>query len=104
MHDSQTIEIYAAADAAEAHLVRMHLEEEGIMARVVGGALEVGGFPVGSATPRVWVQAADEIRARTLIAEWDAHHRAHRHDAEDDDDESESEQAGEDSAFETNEP
>lgn len=83
MHDSELVEIYAAADAAEAHLVRMRLEDEGIAARVVGDALEVGSFPVGNATPRVWVHSADEARARLLMVDLEAHRRAHAADPDD---------------------
>ena len=74
MSEEETVEIYWAKDAQEAHQVKALLERAGISARVVGELL-IGGageLPMGLATsPRVWVSRADAGRARQLCAEWE---------------------------------
>jgi hypothetical protein len=77
MGDRRIVEAYAAADAREAHLVRMVLQEAGIEARVVGEAFQAveGELPstfdvADGRLPRVWVFESDADRARTILAEW----------------------------------
>lgn len=74
MDDDAVVEVYWAADAPQAHLVKTVLERAGIEVHVVGEMLQqaVGELPMGPATsPRVWVPKEDEARARAVIAEWE---------------------------------
>lgn len=72
MPDKAVVEVYSAQTAADAHVVKNALEGAGIEARVVGDALQSGmGYPPWEVvTPRVWVRARDELRARESIARW----------------------------------
>jgi len=77
--DPGVVEVYWAADAPQAHLVKTVLEKAGIDVRVVGEMLQagLGELPMGPATsPRIWVPRKDEARARAVIAELEKH----RHD------------------------
>ena len=68
------VEVYWAADAPQAHLVKTVLKKAGIDARVVGEMLQaaLGELPMGPATsPRIWVPRKDEARARAIIAAWE---------------------------------
>ena len=76
--DENVVEVYWAADAPQAHLVKAVLRKAGIEAQVVGEMLQaaVGELPFGPATsPRVWVAKTDEDRARAVIAEWEKERR-----------------------------
>src|SRR5262245_59743421 len=79
------VEVYSAANALEAHFLKNELESAGISAPVVGHVLGAagGGLPLGESTsPRIWVQHADEPRARQWIEEWQRHRSGHRGHAE----------------------
>lgn len=79
MDDDAVVEVYWAADAPQAHLVKTVLEKAGIEVHVVGEMLQqaVGDLPMGPTTsPRVWVPKEQEARARALIAEWEQERRA----------------------------
>jgi len=68
--DTRVLEVYSAATATEAHLLKDRLAAEGIHAQVVGETLQsaAGGLPLGETlAPRVWVLQADEARARAII-------------------------------------
>ncbi len=72
------IEVYLAADLADAQLVCNMLEDHGIKAVVQGELLNIaqGGVPCGPTTaPTVWVNEADAERARQLIDEIDQRRR-----------------------------
>jgi hypothetical protein len=73
MIQSTIVEVYAAANVAEANLVKAMLADAGIEARVVGDLLNAaaGGVPFGDVVaPRVWVVQEDATRARRSINEW----------------------------------
>ena len=73
--DAELVEVYSAADIAEAHFLQSMLENAGIKARVVGDTLS-GMVPVGEENaPRVWVFQPDEAVARELLAEYERVHR-----------------------------
>lgn len=61
--------LYRAGNAVEAHAVANLLEGQGIAARVVGDAIEAGGFIAGHQGSDVLVKQSDADRARRLIAE-----------------------------------
>ena len=68
------VEIYAAADTIEAHLLCNLLEENGINARILGDALAGlgGALPFGSTiSPRIWTDEANAVLARELIDQWE---------------------------------
>lgn len=70
MSRSELVEVYAAANAQEAQLLKMQLADAGIDARVVGDVLQAAGgeLPLGwSIAPRIWVPAEDVGRAREII-------------------------------------
>ena len=78
MDDENVVEVYWAADAPQAHLVKAVLKKAGIEAQVVGEMLQaaVGNLPWGPSTsPRVWVAKTDEAHARAIIAEWEQERR-----------------------------
>lgn len=80
--EAELIEVYSAADIAEAHFLQSMLEDAGIKARVVGDTLS-GLPPLGEMiAPRVWVFQPDEACARELLAEYE---RVHRRPHPDDD-------------------
>lgn len=80
--DAELVEVYSAADIAEAHFLQSMLEDAGIKARVVGDTLS-GMIPPGEETaPRVWVFQPDEAVAKELLAEYE---RVHRRPHPDDD-------------------
>ncbi len=67
------VEVYRALNSVEAHLLRSHLQQAGIEARVGGEILQaaVGALPFGWTTlPRVYVSAEDEQQARVTIEQW----------------------------------
>lgn len=77
VHDSVVAEVYVARSVPEAYFVKGLLEEAGLKARVVGDYLHATaqGRPAGwRMYPRVWVNAADEVRARRIIAKYDERH------------------------------
>lgn len=77
--DDEIVEVYSAADLAEAALLRDLLEDAGIRARIVGDQLQgaVGMLPPGEETaPKLWVFHADEGRARDLLGEYERRHNA----------------------------
>lgn len=69
----RVVEVYAAANAIEAHELCAVLAEEGIQSQVVGEQLggAAGCLPLGEAiAPRIWVREADAARSRKIINEW----------------------------------
>jgi hypothetical protein len=67
------VELCSAANAVEAHALRMLLEEAGIQARVVGDILgnAAGSLPLGEPiAPRIWVWETNVARAQEIIEEW----------------------------------
>jgi len=73
------VEVYSAGNAAEAHMVKLALDDAGIESRVVGELLNgvVGEIPVGDvSTPRVWVHEDDAVAARSTIVEWETHRKS----------------------------
>lgn len=81
MDDDAVVEVYWAADAPQAHLVKTVLEKAGIEVHVVGEMLQqaAGDLPLGPATsPRIWVHKEDEERARAVIAAWERERREDR--------------------------
>lgn len=78
MQDSTVIELYSAADSAEAYTVKNLLEQQEISARVVGDWMQtcLGDVPLGLATsPRVWVSRQDAVRAKLVLADFFAARR-----------------------------
>jgi hypothetical protein len=77
MADSEPREVYSAANAQEAHFIKTALEEAGVEAHVVGDHLQnaVGDLPAVAIAPRVWVNAENFDRARTIIADTQARHQ-----------------------------
>lgn len=83
-NDAELVEVYSAADIAEAHFLQSMLEDAGIKARVVGDTLS-GLPPLGEVVaPRVWVFQSDEAVAKELLVEFERVHRRPHLDAEDD--------------------
>ena len=77
--DDDIVEVYSAADGAEAAFLRDMLEDAGIRTRIVGDSLQsaMGLLPLGAETaPRLWVFRADHDRARELLAEYERVHLA----------------------------
>ena len=75
MTASELVEVYCAANAQEAYLVKSALENAGIEASVVGDHLQIaaGDLPFGwMVSPRVWVRTPDAAPARALIVQWQA--------------------------------
>ena len=73
MHDSPIVELYSAADSAEAYTVKNLLEQQDISSRIVGEWLQnaLGDIPLGTATaPRIWVSRDDAARAQEVLAEF----------------------------------
>jgi len=73
MNQPTIVDVYAAANAVEANLVKAMLADAGIESRVVGELLNAaaGGLPLGQVlAPRVWVAPEDAARARQSIIEW----------------------------------
>lgn len=74
--EDDIVEVYSAADLAEAHFLRDMLGDAGIEASVVGDTL-TNMIPLGEETaPRVWVHRRDEDRARAALAGYERKHRA----------------------------
>ena len=74
MDPSSLIEIYAAENEQEAHIVRAWLADAGIESIVSGGELQQAGgeLPLGFATaPRILASADMSDRARDLALEWE---------------------------------
>ncbi len=72
MNDERLVEVYRAEHDLQAHVVRDHLEAEGIAARVDGEFLQgaLGGLPLGWASAaRVLVAESDAAAARKIIAQ-----------------------------------
>lgn len=73
-----TVEVHAAASLANAHLLRIFLEQSGIPASVVG-PLNQGahaGFPAEwESIPTVRVAASDKARALYAVREWEQFHK-----------------------------
>jgi len=68
------VEVYAAANIPQAHLVKAALADEGIEAQIVGENLQgaMGELPLGwSSLPRVLVEHSDAARAREIVAGWE---------------------------------
>ena len=78
------VEVFAAADAAEAHFVSSLLKDAGIEPAVVGEPLGsiLGDVPFFVAGPRIWVRSVDLDRARGLIADYQARVRARQTSAQ----------------------
>jgi hypothetical protein len=72
MTTDHIVEVYSAGNIVEAQALAEVLEEAGVAARVVGDMLgnAAGLLPPTSASPRVWVRAADETRAQEIVAMW----------------------------------
>jgi hypothetical protein len=73
MPADRVVEIYAAANAIEAHALCAVLAEEAIQAQIVGEQLgnAAGCLPLGETlAPRIWVREGDATRAREIIEEW----------------------------------
>lgn len=71
MQDNVVAEVYAAANEAEAYLVKNLLDNQGIPARVVNEPLYA--VPCGvTVDPHVWVTKADADRALQIIEQWNA--------------------------------
>lgn len=71
-------EVYIAADPADAHVNKLYLADEGIVARISGEQLQsaMGDLPPGEASaPRLLVLEADYERAKELIARAESLHR-----------------------------
>ena len=68
------VRIYEATNAAEAHLVKILLADEGIEASVCEENEPLAGL--GLATIEVLVARADEQRARAVTGQYDAQQRA----------------------------
>lgn len=84
MHDSAIVELFSAADAADAYAIKNLLEDDQITARVVGDWIQtgVGEIPVGIVTaPRIWVLREDAVRAKQLLTDFLA---MRRHDTDED--------------------
>ena len=76
MNDNNTrlVEAYRAADVAEAHLIRLALEDAGIHSQIDGEALQGSEYPLGwSTAPRILVAESLVAPAREIIG------RAHAH-------------------------
>lgn len=74
MDPSSLIEIYAAENEQEAHIVQAWLDDAGIESIVSGGSLQQAGgeLPLGFATaPRILVSADVSERARELAMKWE---------------------------------
>ena len=81
MHDAEIVEVYRAADAAQAHFLMNLLGDSGIEARVVGETLTALGYPPGTPSAvQLWVHQGDQNRAREILAEWEAMHLRPRPD------------------------
>lgn len=73
MSDSDSILVYTAGNAIEAHALAAFLANEGIEARVLGEALQgaFGGIDAGTLdTVELWVSTADRAKAEPLIEQW----------------------------------
>ena len=77
MHDDEVVEVYIAADTAQAHFLRNMLADAGIDARVIGGTVSSSlGLPAGvESAPSVLVHKSEEPLARELLTEWEKVHR-----------------------------
>ncbi len=78
MADADIVEVYAAANAPDAHLLKGRLEDEGIQVTVVGEPLQsaAGDLPFfWSTSPRLWVARADYERAQQIIQQWERENR-----------------------------
>jgi hypothetical protein len=73
MDDDDVVEVYLAVDTPQAHFLRNLLADAGIDAQVVGGTVSSSlGLPQGiESAPTVLVHRADEVRARTLVDEFE---------------------------------
>ncbi len=74
MDPSSLIEIYAAENEQEAHILRVWLADAGIDSIVSGDSLQQAGgeLPLGLATaPGILVSADVSERARELALEWE---------------------------------
>src|SRR5262245_37207531 len=83
INDEDIVDVYSAADLAEAYFLRDVLADSGIQARVVGDALITGTgiLPPGKETsPRLWVMRHDEARARKVLTEWEESRIHPQHD------------------------
>jgi hypothetical protein len=65
---SKLVRIYATTNAAEAHLVRNFLEQQGIQARVSGDTLAHAGLQ-GVANVEVYAFEEDAHQAQRLLAQ-----------------------------------
>lgn len=70
----QTVEVYRAANALQAHLLQATLIDAGIRSQIVGELRQggLGDLPLGWSIPRILVDADDEAAARELIVDWEA--------------------------------
>ena len=72
--DTRLVEAYRAADVAEAHVIRLALEDAGIHSQIDGEALQGSEYPLGwSTAPRILVAESLVAPAREIIAKAHAH-------------------------------
>ena len=74
MTSDEPVQVFSAWNSVQAHFVRNLLADEGIPARVASDAIQAisGEVPFQKASCPVWVDAADEERARALVAEYES--------------------------------
>jgi hypothetical protein len=88
----RVVEVYSAANSAEAHGLHGILEGRGIRAQVVGEFLgnAAGRLPLGQSTaPQIWVREGDAGRAREIIEEYAIRPRHEAGASTEDDDQTE---------------
>ena len=68
--DTRLVEAYRAADVAEAHMIRLALEDAGIHSRIDGEALQGSEYPLGwSTAPKILVAESLVAPAREIIVQ-----------------------------------
>ena len=78
MNEPVLREVYMASDPADAHVAKLYLADEGIVARISGEQLQsaMGDLPPGPATaPRLLVLEEDFDKAKQLVARMESLHR-----------------------------
>lgn len=68
---TEVVEVYRPATAADAHLVLMRLEEEGIAARIGGDDAPVGIDIGWASAPVIWTAEIDAENAKRICREWE---------------------------------
>ncbi len=73
---NEPVPVYSTADLADAEVVRVYLEGQGIKASIEG---ENQGSFVGVLPSRVLVRAGDADRAREVLRSHSHHHKGRMH-------------------------